>query len=158
MSAIALTESDFWARVTKNGPVPVERPDLGPCWLWTGSLDQREYGRFGKRGLAHRMAYEYLVGPAPKGLEPDHLCRVHRCVNPAHIEWVTHRENLRRGDIAAMAAHRRNQTHCKHGHSLDPASGNVRIETAGRCRSSRRCLTCKRAKDARRRQGAQHAG
>jgi hypothetical protein len=71
----------------------------GFCWLWQGSVTTRGYGQCGykKRVLkAHRLIYEILVGPIPKGLELDHLCRIKRCVNPDHLEPVTKRENLRR--------------------------------------------------------------
>jgi hypothetical protein len=70
------------------------------CWLWCGSTDTSGYGKIlVRRKLipAHRLAYEYYVGPIPAGLEIDHLCRVRHCVNPDHLEAVTHRENLMRG-------------------------------------------------------------
>ena len=108
----------FWAKVDPNGPIPAHCPDLGPCWEWTGARGSKGYGHFligsrrdGSRRpvLAHRLAYETLIGPIPKGLESDHLCHngsgcpgghdcLHRtCANPAHIEPVSHAENVRRG-------------------------------------------------------------
>src|SRR3990167_5796765 len=86
----------FWLKV-KLGPIPVQRPDLGPCWVWTARCDAAGYGRFngGYSQLAHRNAYERLVGPIPKGLEPDHLCRNRSCVRVTHLELVTHAENMR---------------------------------------------------------------
>jgi hypothetical protein len=66
------------------------------CWMWVGALDPKGYGRTG-RTLAHRAVYEELVGPCPDGLVSDHLCRRPACVNPDHIEFVTIRENTRRG-------------------------------------------------------------
>ena len=99
----------FWAKVDKNGPTVEARPDLGPCWVWTGTPLLTGYGQFhvdGKTVRAHRFAYELLVGPIPAKLEPDHLCHTydphcpggwtcpHRmCVNPAHLEPVTRSEN-----------------------------------------------------------------
>ncbi len=47
--------------------------------------------------LAHRVAYEREVGPIPKGMVIDHLCRTRACVNVEHMEVVTHGENIRRG-------------------------------------------------------------
>jgi hypothetical protein len=96
-------EVAFWAKVNKDGPLSAHRPDLGPCWLWTAA--HHRYGIFQpEKGnqLAHRIAYEMLVGPVPEGLELDHLCRVTLCVNPAHLEPVTHRENVRRGKSVAL--------------------------------------------------------
>jgi hypothetical protein len=45
---------------------------------------------------AHRVYWERANGPVPDGLEIDHLCYTPACVNPAHMETVTHGENLRR--------------------------------------------------------------
>ena len=72
----------FWNKVNKTEG----------CWLWTAALSHG-YGRFGKGGAAHRLAWEDRNGPIPEGLVLDHLCRVPRCVNPEHLEPVTHREN-----------------------------------------------------------------
>lgn len=107
----------FWRMVNKNGPVPDYAPHLGPCWLWTGKKMSKGYGNFhipvvsGRPPAvdrriprttinAYQFAYEDLVGPVPKGLELDHLCRVPACVNPAHLEPVTHQENMDRAFAA----------------------------------------------------------
>lgn len=94
-------EGRFWSKVDKAGPLPKWAPFLGPCWLWTGHLDRYGYANFGlgkhRMVKVHRFAYELLVGPIPEGLEIDHLCRVRHCVNPAHMEPVTHAENMARG-------------------------------------------------------------
>lgn len=70
------------------------------CWLYP-QTDRLGYGVVkapgGKNVGAHRVVYESLVGPVPDGLELDHLCAVRNCVNPAHLEPVTHAENVRRG-------------------------------------------------------------
>jgi hypothetical protein len=75
----------------------------GPCWEWTGGINERGYGRFTRLTrsadryvYAHRWAWEYLVGPIPEGLTLDHLCRNTICVNPDHLEPVTAAENTRR--------------------------------------------------------------
>lgn len=119
-------------------------PETG-CWQWTACLSRAGYGRFHVAGqspaMAHRYAYEVLVGPIPIGLQLDHLCRVRRCVNPAHLEPVTVRENLLRGDTITAA--RAAQTHCGSGHALSP--DNTYIKPNG-CRN---CRECKRAADRR---------
>lgn len=78
------------------------------CWVWMGDMFPNGYGSVGigswtgkpRDGLAHKVAYEMLVGPVPPGLELDHLCRVRCCINPAHLEPVTKSVNALRG-IAA---------------------------------------------------------
>lgn len=78
-----------------------------PCWIWQLSTVGAGYGRFqvdGKKHLAHRWHYEQVHGQIPDGLELDHLCRQYRCVNPDHLEPVTHIENVRRGWAARRAA------------------------------------------------------
>lgn len=110
------------------------------CWLWTAQLHNQGHGRFrlpDRHVYAHRWAYEFLVGPVPEGMELDHLCRVRACVNPAHLEPVTHRENVLRG-VSPAALHAA-KTHCPKGHAFDEANTYV---TAAR---SRQCRECRRA-------------
>lgn len=90
-------------------------PNTG-CWLWLGRVTPKGYGRFGRGEPAHRAALRLHGIPVPIGMEPDHKCRVRCCVNPDHLEPVTHRENLMRGNtLPARAALR---THCPAGHPL----------------------------------------
>lgn len=108
------------------------------CWVWMGCKLPRGYGRFWKDGgmrLAHRVAYELFTGPIPDGLQLDHLCRVPGCVNPAHLEAVTHAENVRRGDRTRYNA---DKTHCPQGHPYDEE--NTFIYSDGR----RECRICNR--------------
>jgi len=92
-------------------------PNSG-CWLWLGSLTTEGYGRWSRKCLmAHRISYELVHGPIPKDLEVDHLCRVHACVNPNHMEIVTRKENILRG--TAPSARFAKATHCKHGHEFN---------------------------------------
>lgn len=81
---------------------------------------------------AHRVAYEEIMGPVPEGLELDHLCRTRSCVNPSHLEPVTHRENMNRGDVAT-----RRKTHCPKGHPYDE-------ENTGIYNGYRNCRACAR--------------
>lgn len=116
----------------------LERVTLAPdgCLLWTGAQISTGYGSVSIRSqhsLAHRLVYQAFVGPIPEGLELDHLCRTKLCVNPAHLEPVTHAENSRRA--AALI------THCPQGHAYDEE--NTRRESSGH----RRCRTCRKEKD-----------
>ncbi len=113
-----MTPADFWAKVDRT---PGHGPD-GHCWVWGGVLNQDGYGRpwlHGRFWLAHRFAYEALVDVVPPGLEIDHLCAVRSCVNVAHMEPVTHTENVRRGMAGAWQLAK---THCPKGHAYDSAN------------------------------------
>ena len=119
-------------------------PEPEGCWFWLGYHDKNGYGRVGHRGKnlwTHRVAYELWVGPIPEGLHLDHLCRNTRCVNPGHLEPVTHAENLRRG--YGVSARNARKTHCAHGHAYDEA--NTGTTKAG----GRYCKACAREKAAR---------
>ena len=115
-------------------------PNSG-CWLWLGFITNRGYANSKNRSfpgeqLGHRLSYMYHVGPIPEGTEIDHLCRVCSCVNPAHLEAVTHAENQRRGHSFAATNHRK--THCLRGHEFTP--DNTYISLSGR--HKRRCKIC----------------
>lgn len=95
-------------------------PNSG-CWLWLGYRCAGDYGRFhisGKQSkMAHAVAYEMAGKEIPYGKELDHLCRVRCCVNPDHLEPVTHRENIRRGMVSASNSLRgKAVTQCPQGH------------------------------------------
>lgn len=101
------------------------------CWLWTGSRNRHGYGRVSVEGRtidAHRALWEMLNGPVPTGLELDHLCRVRACVNPDHLEPVTHAENMRRANLSHIG--------CRRGHA--PTPENVYVSPQGR----RNCRAC----------------
>ena len=77
----------FWSRVDKTDS----------CWLWTGGKDTDGYGRFhfgGKSIAAHRWAWQELRGPIAEGLVLDHKCYTLACVNPEHLQAVSHAKNL----------------------------------------------------------------
>jgi len=118
----------FWSKIEKGDS----------CWIWTGAHTKRGYGRLFngiKYVSAHRFSFQLLSGPIPDGLELDHLCRNHACVNPDHLEPVSHRENVRRG--VAGDKHRA-LTRCSRGHEF--TDSNTLITTKG----WRRCRVCAR--------------
>ncbi len=78
------------------GYVEEDRGFETPCWIWQGGLNSKGYGVH-RHKPAHRVVYEREREPVPDALDLDHLCRVPPCVNPDHLEPVTHRENCRRG-------------------------------------------------------------
>jgi len=131
-----LSRKENYAWKKKNRRHPIERflarvsiTDTG-CWDWG-----RAYGSFKYEGCsvpAHRFAYEFFVGPILEGLEIDHLCRNPRCVNPDHLEAVTHAVNLQRG-LSGILGRKR---FCKRGHPLDER--NTYIDPRRR-RSCRKC-------------------
>lgn len=109
-------------------------PNTG-CFIWMGALNWNGYGKMrvgyaseGTHGMqyAHIVAYEHFVGPVPKGLVLDHKCRMRCCVNPDHLEPVTHIENVRRGTISeSNKARGLARTNCKRGHPLSGPNLNL---------------------------------
>lgn len=128
-----LTIADFVRRVA---------PQPSGCWQWTGPRLPSGYGTFGRRNYAHRFAYETRHGAIPPGQEIDHLCRNRGCVNPAHLEPVTSRENQLRGN--GFSGRNARKTHCKRGHALDRPDVVVRVPK-GSVFPHRQCRVCMRA-------------
>lgn len=130
MPAHKLTAARMLAMIAK---------DTSGCWLWTGGLNWKGYGKAGENTSAHRRLYELLRGPIPVGLDLDHICRVRRCVNPDHLEPVTRKENIRRGNTGlARRLRQLARTQCRHGHPYTP--DNTRIGSHG----ERICRECQR--------------
>lgn len=126
------------------------------CWEWTGKTNERGYGyiQIGRQSRrAHRVAYEAFLGEVPDGLVLDHLCRVRNCMNPAHLEPVSHAENVRRGEAPSRRSWKLNpRSHCPQGHPYDEA--NAYIRPNGR----RMCRACAQARKRRYRQEKRQAG
>lgn len=137
----------FWAKVRKE--TDERDPGLGPCWMWTGHVNPEDgYGYFntgdrvsaaGNRmpTQAHIVSARLVGKPCPDGKEWDHFCRQRPCVNPAHLDAVMHRENLRRG-LSIVGDYMAEQT-CKRGHPKTPENRYQRPDGKGS-----QCLPCVR--------------
>lgn len=120
------------------------------CWLWREHTTPVGYAQLTHQRKplpAHRVTYELAKGPIPEGLHVDHLCRVRHCINPDHLEAVTPRENILRGE--GRAALNARKTHCVNGHPFDEENTYVWRD------KQRHCRICIRAAVARYRQRKQ---
>lgn len=117
----------------------VIRSGFDSCWYWVGAADGKGYGSFWvvpKMVRAHRWSYEQFVAQIPSNLVIDHLCRNRSCVNPAHLEPVTNRENWSRGYAPSAISSRR--THCSEGHKYTAENTLHRADAGRRCRECAR--------------------
>lgn len=145
-------EVRFWPKVDRHGPEPEYRPELGNCWLWTAITNDQGYGQIGEGGkhgrmlYAHRLSYEWAVGPIPTGLVIDHLCRVRNCVRPSHLEAVSQRENIVLRGISSISTIRHRQDACVNGHAFTAENTWMRLNLPSGV-PGRVCRECHRARD-----------
>lgn len=117
------------------------------CWIWMGEIAKSHgYGIVNgkqldgskRRQYAHRVFYERFKEKIPEMFTIDHLCRVHCCVNPDHLEAVTRGENVLRG--CGVAAIHARKTHCSNGHPFTPENTYLAKRKYG---LNRQCRTCR---------------
>lgn len=107
-------------------------PNSG-CWLWLGLLNEDGYARSsGKWKYLHRRIYEFFFGPIPPSKELDHRCRTRSCLNPRHLNPITHLENIQRGAVNQN----KGRTHCRRGHEFN-------FENTLISNGKRHCKACK---------------
>lgn len=110
--------------------------DKNGCWIWMAGTDKDGYGTYSpyrKKVRAHRYSYELFKGKIPNGLVIDHLCKNTSCVNPYHLEVVTNKENILRGNCPSAINSRKK--YCKNGHLLSGENLYIQEKTGKRfCR------------------------
>jgi len=138
----------FAEKVSERGPED--------CWPWVGAIHVTGYGVIRrdtpstKVEYAHRVALELAGRPAPDDLDVDHLCRNRSCVNPDHLEAVSHRENCLRGESPTILLYLSGR--CLHGHAM------THENTYAEPRFGRRtCRECRRDRDRARRERLKRA-
>jgi len=97
----------FASHVDRNGPIPPHLPELGPCHIWTGALNDSGYGWFKVDHVvgstrAQRVAFFLKHGrwPIPCAL---HHCDNRPCVRSDHIFEGTRGDNV--ADMVAKGRH-----------------------------------------------------
>lgn len=129
MSAKVSAVERFWSKVDRNGPTPVHRPELGPCWVWTAGLISG-YGRFAAGHRESVGAHRYSMqqqGPIPDGMFVLHKCDNPPCVNPAHLFLGTASDNMadktakgRQARGPGLQANRRHSSGDRHWTKVHP--------------------------------------
>jgi hypothetical protein len=131
------SSAEYLAKVHEHFDAKIAK--TSSCWNWTGAKSGRGYGVInvlGRVTYAHRISYERWVGPIPDRHDIDHLCRNHACVNPTHLEAVTRRENVRRGEQGIL------KTRCRRGHPWTPE--NIYTSPGNGHRTCRICMAERR--------------
>jgi hypothetical protein len=111
------------------------------CWEWLGRINEDGYGKYGNFYI-HRIVYEFYNDVIPEEL--DHLCRNRSCCNPTHLQEVSHRVNILRGQgVCAINARK---THCKRGHEFTKEN-TLLVKNGRNCKSCRAITNSKWQKE-----------
>lgn len=97
-------------------PLPPARDPQTGCLVWQGPKNSNGYGttwQGGRPRQVHLAAWEDANGPLPKDKHLDHLCRNRPCMNLAHLELVSAKENMLRKNWAYRSKIKK----CPQGHS-----------------------------------------
>lgn len=106
------------------------------CWEWQGNVDKNGYGTYGNQNhMVHRVVYEMLVDKLSPEETVDHLCLNRACVNPDHLEEVSLKVNVLRGNNPNAVNARK--THCLIGHKFDDDNTYIHPK-----RGTRHCRAC----------------
>lgn len=138
-------ETRFWKYVNKDGPTPAHRPELGPCWVWTGGKGRRGRGSFrvdGKQTGAPRISLLIHGTQIPRDRKACHHCDNPSCVRPDHLFVGTQSDNMQDCSSKGRLNHwNAAKTHCKRGHALTP--DNVYTAYDAKNRPRRDCRKCR---------------
>lgn len=122
-------EQRFWTKVNKAGPLPLQCPELGVCWLWTASANSNGYGQIsnpvrGERPLStHRLSWKFAFGEPTADLFVCHRCDTPLCVNPAHLYLATNAQNLEDAKANGIKVGIQRSPFCKRGHVYEQRYG-----------------------------------
>ena len=107
------------------------------CMEWTGARAIGGYGKY-RNLFAHRVAWELVNGPIPKGGWILHHCDNPICVRPSHLYLGTPKDNARDRELRGRGRKRLGltSTHCRAGHERNDA--NVYTTPSG----ERHCRPC----------------
>lgn len=129
-------------------PSTSKEVNIEDCWLYARVVDKRGYGTISvwlkdeKRMTtccAHRVMYENMVGAIPEGLELNHLCEVKTCINPDHLEAITHKQNM-------WYSQPFGDNRCKRGHELTEDNVYTWYKNTSLHRQCRKCSMMKSAR------------
>lgn len=114
--------------------------DLNGCWVWQGTCRSNQYGVTVYKGVqttTHRVMYQIVHGLLGSDMEIDHLCNNRKCINPDHLEAVSHAENMERA--------RQKRTTCRNGHEWNDKNTYVTQvkRKQGGYRMQRYCRVCR---------------